>query len=261
MDMGGIVFMDRFQEIFNRIRDTQFEAIDRVAGWAAGAIAGERFAVVFGSGHSFLPVMDTFPRIGSYPGWMPIHEISSAYVATPLGNNGLRTALFVEKIPGFGRTVMENYRLDPRDIMVVISNSGVNCMGIEVALAAREQGVKTVALTSVSHSKANNSRHSSGKHLYEVCDDVIDNCVPAGDALVEIAGFPARVASVSTIANCIVMQTLSAQTASKLAARGYTTPVLPCINNEISPEQHVQMERMVDDYYAEQARRSAHFYK
>src|SRR5437762_4298646 len=176
--MHGNRFLERIAGVIGQIGETQQEAINTAAGWAAEAIAGDHLVFLFGSGHSFIATMDTYPRIGSYPGWLPIHELSTSYMPTILGNQALRQALYLEKVEGFGRVVLENYRLDPRDVMIVISNSGVNPMGIDVALSASEQGLKTVAITSLAHSTASKSRHSTGKRLYEVCDEVIDTCVP-----------------------------------------------------------------------------------
>src|SRR5437588_6549395 len=193
--MGDNEFLRRVSGIIDAISETQEDAIRVVAGWAADAIAADHLVFLFGSGHSFIATMDTYPRIGSFPGWFPIHELSTSYMPTVLGNQALRQALYLEKVEGFGRVVLENYRLDPRDVMIVISNSGVNAMGIDVAVGAREQGLKTVAITSLAHSRASKSRHSSGKRLYEVCDEIIDTCVPQGDALVTVPGFPHKVAS------------------------------------------------------------------
>lgn len=259
--MGAQQFLSAFREVFERIEETQLEAISKVARWGAETIAADRLIALFGSGHSFIPTMDTYPRIGSYPGWFPIHELSTSYMPTVLGSQGLRQTLFLEKVEGFGRLILENYRLHPQDILLVISNSGVNAMGIDVALSAREQGLKTVAITSLAHSKASKSRHSTGKRLFEVCDEVIDTHVPQGDALVEIPGFPHKVASASTIASCIIMQSLAAEVAENLAARGIRLPVFPSHNAEMSPEQHQMTENMVEEWYTEHARRTAGIYK
>ncbi|MBE3559892.1 MAG: SIS domain-containing protein [Ktedonobacteraceae bacterium] len=259
--MGAKQFFHALQEVYQQIEETQLETICKVAQWGADAIAADRLILLFGSGHSFLATMDTFPRIGSYPGWLPIHELSTSYIATVMGNQGLRQTLYLEKIEGFGRLVLENYRLDPRDVMVVISNSGVNPMGIDVALSAREQGLKTVAITSLAHSQQSGSRHSTGKRLFEVCDAVIDTCVPQGDSLVSIAGFPHKVASASTIASCIIMQSLAAEVARTLAERGISMPVFPSHNAGGSEEQRAAVEKMIDTWYAEQARRTAGIYK
>lgn len=259
--MGASQFLSEFRNVFDRIEETQVEAISKVAKWGADAIAADRLIVLFGSGHSFIPAMDTYPRIGSYPGWFPIHELSTSYMPTILGNQGLRQALYLEKVEGFGRVVLENYWLDPKDVMIVISNSGVNALGIDVALSAKEQGLKTVAITSLAHSRQSKSRHSSGKRLYEVCDEVIDTCMPEGDALVTIAGFPHKVASASTIAACIIMQALVAEVAQNLDKRGIRLPVFPSHNAEMTPEQRAATDAMADAWYVEHARRTRGIYK
>lgn len=259
--MSAQQFFSAFRTVFDQIERTQLAAIGKVADWAADSIAADRLVFLFGSGHSFIPTMDTFPRIGSFPGWLPIHELSTSYMANVLGNQGLRQALFIEKVEGFGRVVLENYRLDPRDTMICISNSGVNAMGIDVALAAKEHGLKTVAITSLAHSQASESRHSSHKRLFEACDVVIDTCVPQGDALVAVAGFPHKVASASTIASSIIMQSIAAETAQRLAGRGMSLPVYPSHNAKMTPDQEKAIEQMADAVLAEHARRISGIYK
>lgn len=259
--MSANQFFSAFRSVFNQIEDTQLATIQKIAQWGADAIAANHLIVLFGSGHSFIPTMDTYPRIGSYPGWLPIHELSTSYMPTVIGNQALRQTLFLEKIEGFGREVLKNYRLHPQDIMLVISNSGVNAMGIDVALSASEQGLKTVAITSLAHSKGSKSRHSSGKRLFEVCDEVIDTCVPQGDAQVTIPGFPHKVASASTIAGCMIMQSLVAEVAQGLSVRGVQLPVFPSHNAEMTPEQHAATEAMVQAWYGEHVRRTAGIYR
>lgn len=259
--MGASQFFSAFRNVFNQIEETQLGTISKVGKWGADAIAADRLILLFGSGHSFIPTMDTYPRIGCYPGWLPLHELSTSYMPTILGSQALRQTLFLEKVEGFGRVVLENYRLDPRDVIIVISNSGVNAMGIDVALSAKEQGLKPVAITSLTHSRMSKSRHSSGKRLFEICDEVIDTCVPAGDALVTIPGFPHKVASASTIAACIIMQSLVAEVAQNLDERGIQLPVFPSHNEEMTPEQHTAIEAMAQAWYAEHARRTAGIYK
>jgi uncharacterized phosphosugar-binding protein len=254
-------FLKRIAGIIDMIAETQEDAIKVAAEWAADAIAADHLVFLFGSGHSFIATMDTYPRIGSFPGWFPIHELSTSYMPTVLGNQGLRQTLFLEKVEGFGRLVMENYRVQPEDVMVVISNSGVNPMGIDVALVAKEHRLKTVAITSLAHSQQSASRHSSGKRLFEICDQVLDTCVPAGDALVEVSGLPHRVAAASTIAACVIMQSLVAETATRLAGRGTDLPVFPSHNAEMSPEEHQAVEGMVERWYVEHTRRTASVFK
>jgi uncharacterized phosphosugar-binding protein len=254
-------FLQALNGVLAQLEETQKDNITQAAQWVAEAIAEERFGVLFGSGHSYMAVSDTFPRIGSYPGWLPIHELSTSYIATIAGNQGLRQAMFLEKVEGFGDIVLSNYNLDPRDVMIVISNSGVNPMGIDIAMNAKRQGLKTVAITSLQHSQASDSRHSNGKRLFEVCDLTIDTCVPQGDAMIEVDGFGAKVGAASTIAASVVMQALATETAQKLADMGVSLPVFPSHNAKLSPEEHERVEKMADDVLKEFTRRTASLYQ
>src|SRR5574342_457143 len=117
-------FFQAFSGVFQRIETTQLENIHTAAAWVAEAIMADRFGVLFGSGHSYIPTMDIYPRIGSFPGWLPIHEMATSYIARMSGDIGLRQSLFLEKVEGYGKVVLANYALDERDVMIVFSNSG-----------------------------------------------------------------------------------------------------------------------------------------
>lgn len=70
---------------------------------------------------------------------------------------------------------MKKLDLRPQDCLVVISNSGRNPLGIEMAELAQKRGVKTIVVTALEVSKAGTSRRSDGKLLYEFGDVVLDN--------------------------------------------------------------------------------------
>jgi uncharacterized phosphosugar-binding protein len=248
-------------EISHQVESTQMGKIQLAATMAADAIAADRFAVMFGTGHSFMPIMDTFPRVGCFPGWLPIYELASTVVPMLSGNQGLRQVLFIEKAEGYGSVVLENYHLIPADVMFVISNSGTNTAGVEVALGAQERGLKVVAVTSVAHSQGSMSRHSSGKRLYEVADVVIDTCVPAGDAQVEIPGWAAKVGAVSTIIGMTIMQSVASETASILAGRGITLPVYPSHTSGQNGAEIAALEDEEERLMVEQSRRMAGMYR
>src|SRR5690606_13572023 len=74
--------------------------------------------------------------------------------------------------------------VDPADVFIIASNSGVNSSIVGMALAAKERGHQVIAVTSLAHTNAVETKHSSGKRLSEVADVVIDNLAPYGDATV-----------------------------------------------------------------------------
>ena len=85
--------------------------------------------------------------------------------------------------------VVQASQLRAGDVLVLGSVSGKNCGPIELALACRAKGVKTVGLTSTAYSKKVESLHSSGKKLGEVVDIAIDNGAPYGDDAVDIPSY------------------------------------------------------------------------
>src|SRR5260370_25669718 len=73
--MGASQFFSAFRNVFNQIEETPLQPISKVAQWSADTIAAERLIVLFGSVHSFIPTMGTYPRIGSYPRCLPIDQL------------------------------------------------------------------------------------------------------------------------------------------------------------------------------------------
>ena len=112
----------------------------------------------------------------------------------------------------------------PGDVVLVISNSGRNASPIEVAMEAREAGLKVIVLTSLDMSKATTSRHPSGKKLYELADLVLDNGGVPGDAAIDAAGFAYKVGPTSTMSGALILNLLSMEIIENLIAMGVTPP-------------------------------------
>jgi uncharacterized phosphosugar-binding protein len=212
--------------ILTEIAATQEEAISLASQWCSEAIAAGGFAHVFGSGHSRIPVEEMFPRYGSYPGFHPIVELSMTFHTQIAGANGQRQAMFIERVEGLADVILSNFHLNPADVMLVFSVSGASAVPIEIAMAARESGLRVVAATSVAHSKASHSLHSSGSRLLDHADIVIDLCTPVGDAGVYIEGLDTPVGPLSTIAAVAVANEIKVRTAELLHLKGRMPAVL-----------------------------------
>src|SRR5437016_6562295 len=119
--------------IFDRIEATQSAAIERASQICADAIAADGLVHLFGTGHSRIPVEEMFPRYGSYPGFHPIVELSMTYHTQVVGANGQRQAMFIERTEGLAEKILANFTLDPADVMMVFSASGLTAVPIEVA--------------------------------------------------------------------------------------------------------------------------------
>jgi len=115
---------------------------------------------------------------------------------------------------------------------------------VQLALDARDAGVYTIAITSVTYSSAETSRHPSGKRLFEVCDLVIDNHGCIGDAELEIEGFDGKVSPTSTVTGAAIINAIVAEAVAEFVARGVEPPVFMSANLDGGDEYNARiMER------------------
>lgn len=217
-------YREQVTKVLERIWATQTGSIEKAAAMMAESIAAGGLVHLFGSGHSVLPVQDVFPRYGSFPVFRPLMDARLQW-QNVLGSGGAKGLLWLERREGYAKVLFENEPIRKGDVMVVFSHGGMNAVGIEVAMEARERGLKVVAITSMDNQGRSTSTHSSGRKLSEVADVVIDNCVPAEDALVAIEGWKAPVAAGSTVAFVTIANSIVAEVAAQIGRRGMTPPV------------------------------------
>jgi uncharacterized phosphosugar-binding protein len=246
----ALAFLDGAQTILDKIRSTQIGAIEQAAQICSDSIANGGLVHLFGTGHSRIPVEEIFPRHGSFPGFHPIVELSLTHHTQVVGANGQRQAMFIEKIEGLGEVILRNFIFGPHDSMIIFSNSGVNGVVIDVALGAKARGLPLISVVSIAHCEASKSRHSSGKRLVDLSDVVIDNCSPAGDAMVHVEGLEYPVGPGSSIGYVAIVNALKCLVADQLTKRGQPPLVLTSgvlIGSEASADL---FDKTYDDYRA-----------
>lgn len=213
------------------IEQTQTGPIRRAAELMADSIEVERWVHTFGCGHATIPVEEMYPRIGGFVGFHPMIELPLSFFTHIVGEMGVHQFVFLERVEGYGDQIMKGYTFDRRDTMWLFSHSGINNVNIDVALRARELGMKVVVTGSAAEFAHKPSRHSSGKRLSEVADVVIDTCVPAADATVPLKNHRDRIAPVSTMAFVTVVWMTISTVAEILADRGVTLYIHPSHND------------------------------
>jgi uncharacterized phosphosugar-binding protein len=250
---SGLTFFHHARTLLDALESTQSDAVEEASRICADAIGPGGLVHLFGTGHSRIPVEEMFPRYGSYPGFHPIVELSLTFHTQVVGANGQRQAMFIERMPGLAEVILSNFNLTPPDAMMVFSVSGRNAVPVEMALAARERGLKVVAVTSVRESMAADPAHPSGSRLLDHADVVLDLCTPPGDALVAVPGVREPVGPGSSFAAIAIANAVKVRTAELLAARGLQLPVITSavlVGAQRSAE-------LFEAAYAEHARRAA----
>lgn len=213
-------YLDAAQRVLDHIRTTQVDEIEAAAEICAETIAQRGLVHLFGTGHSRILIEEIFPRHGSFPGFHPIVELSLTFHNQVVGANGQRQAMYLEHVEGLGGVILRNFVLKPPDSFIVISNSGVNEVVVDVALEASKCGLPVICIVSRAHCEAAAAKHSSGKKLPDVADVTLDNGSPAGDAMVRVDGLEDPVGPGSTVGGAAVVNALKCRVAQKLTERG-----------------------------------------
>jgi uncharacterized phosphosugar-binding protein len=217
--MSAIKYYENISEVLKNIRNTQESKIQVAGEKLATAIASGNRVYLYGSGHSVIPVMDIFPRYGSFVGFFPLYDPRLMW-SNVVGPNGARELLWLERKEGYAEVFLQSYPLEPGDVMIVFSHGGMNAAPIEAALYAKKKGLTVITVSSLANAAVAKATHSSGKNLPDVADIAIDNCVAPEDSQVDI-GRPEKVAAGSTMAVVFVAMSLVAETGARLVAKGF----------------------------------------
>ena len=223
--MSAEVYFKEAAAALARVAETQRDAIGRAAGLMVDAILGDRCLFSFGATHSFILTEELVYRTGGLMLINPIYPHGMNLSVRPM----TQTSRF-ERIPGLGAELLAGTPAKRGDVLILASTSGCNAVTIDMALAAREQGIRTIGITALAYTLAVASRHPSGHKLVDLCDVVIDNGAPYGDAAVDIPGFPQKVGPLSSLTGIAIVNALAAETAARLMAANVIPPVFMSAN-------------------------------
>lgn len=138
------------------------------------------------------------------------------------------------------RFAVKNSPLKAGDVMLLGSVSGKNRAPVELALACHEKGLIVVGFTSLAYTAQVQSLHPSGKKLCDVCDVVIDNGAPYGDASVEIEGWEFDTCPISGVSSIIAGWMIWESVIKNLRAKGIDPTVFMSVNREGGMDRYLK---------------------
>lgn len=212
-------YMDKVTEILKVVKENESGVIQEAINLMTEANLNKQSVFIFGASHAGILMEEMYYRAG---GMMTINPIFGREVM--LDRSPITFTSQMERLEGYGMSLASTVDFKENDVLILHSVSGRNPIIIDIAIAAREKGVKLIGLTNVSYSKSVTSRHSSGKRLFEVVDIVIDNHGDIGDACCDIKGIEQKVGASSTVVGASILNTIIVETCQKLVDSGVKYP-------------------------------------
>lgn len=234
--MSANAYLERGIKALQSMLSSQGANLSRAADLLTQAIAGGKAIFSFGASHSFILTEELVYRTG---GLMLINPIYPHGMNTFVRPMTLTSRL--ERVAGLGRELLEGSPAREGDVLLIASTSGRNSVVIDMALRAREKKIGLIGITSLEYSRGVSSRHPSGKKLADLCDVVIDNGAPYGDAAVEIPGFPQTVGPLSTLTGVAAVNAVVAEVVSRLVQQGLQPPVFMSANLDGGDEYNARL--------------------
>lgn len=199
-----------------RLLDDNADAIAAAADAIERTAKADGLVYVFGTGHSHTMAEEAHYRAGGLALTVPI------LAGVTMVHEGAVAGTVFERMPGIVAPVFARYPIGPNDVLIVVSNSGVNTATVEAAMIGKAAGATVIAITSESYSKL----VAQGRtRLADVADIVLDNGGPPGDATTSVRGSDLRVGPVSTSTGAALMNAVFAEAAARLQSAGVAAPI------------------------------------
>ncbi len=230
---GQEQYLKEFERCIALLR-SQKNVFDVVSTKIFESLKSEGILHVFGSGHSHSFAEEMFHRAG---GLVPVNALLEEHLMPHAGPSQVGP---MERLVGVGTIIFNKYDLRKGEVLLLASNSGINAATVELAEKAKQAGLTTVGITSLTHSKGVPAR--SGKKLYEVVDHVIDTGTPVGDACVMLSGLPVKVAPLSGAVSLVIGELITAQVAEIFSQNKLEAPVYQSANTPGGDERNKALE-------------------
>lgn len=220
-------YLKKIIENLTKIENEEKESLAAATILVADTIKNGGLIFVFGCGHSHLPGLDAFYRAGGLANVSPMLDTDLML------HNGAAKSSRMEKMIGIAPEIFRRYCPSEKDIIFIFSASGKNRLPIEMAITAKEAGVKSIGISSSHYFK-------KGGELHEHVDIHLDCKVPYGDACIDVG--EAKMGGLSTSAACFILNSCLIEGAKLALAEGAAPPIYISGNVEGGREHNIGLE-------------------
>lgn len=232
-------YFEKIQEKLQLVLEQEKKSMENVAEKIANTIQANGIIHLFGCGHSHMLTEEMFYRAG---GLVPVKPI---FIEELMLHKGAVRSSYLERQIDYAEGFMYDQDIQPQDLVIVISTSGINPVPIDVAIHAKNQGAYVVGMSSFFYVDGQASRHNSGEFLSEVVDLALNNHVTKGDAALTYKHSPTPFGPTSTIIGATMLNAIFAEAIKRMIHNGFEAPVFLSGNID-GADKHNQ--RLIEKY-------------
>lgn len=217
------------QRILDEIYHSQQDAIEQAADLISNTLIEGGQLHLWDTGHTI--GNEAVNRAGGLMAMTPLQfdlKIINTIAYSPIIPK--EPKLTEDQIRGFVGYTLANSNLKKGDALIIGSVTGARTIAVEVALQAKELGVKIVGITSMNYSQWVNVKHSSGKKLYDLSDVVIDNICEIGDAIVQVEEMNGKICPTTGITAGMIIWLMCAEIVEKMLQKNKKPDVFLSMN-------------------------------
>ena len=229
---GILAYSTAITRLQQKVIESQLETLGVIAGLMTEAVMAERRIFLFGTGHAHMMAEESYFRAGGIAAAVPIFTPQ----VLMLHESALMSSR-LERMAALAGPILDEHDPQPGELLFINADSGSNALPVQMAIEARQRGLRTVGVCSLAYAQAA-PVSAVGKKLYEVTEFVLDNGGTPGDAMLPVDGLPWRVAGSSTIIAATLWNCLLAETVMRLAKAGAETPIFASYNMPGAIEQN-----------------------
>ena len=231
-------YLDRVIAILRKVQEENALLLSQTADWIFETIQNGHCVYIYGCTHAGIITQEAFYRTGG------LAVINPIFVpGTMVSDKPITLTSAVERLTGYGSVVVEQAGICEGDLLILHSVSGRNSMPVDMAAAAKAKGARIIGITSMDYTTQVQSRHPSGRNLYELCDLVIDNHCPYGDALIPLQTDGLRVGPGSTVIGVAIWNEIVCLTAKRFEQQGLIPPVFSSANVDGGENKNLKLYR------------------
>lgn len=213
-------YFELIEKRIAEVYDSQSDKLRQVATILGDCMTSGGVVQLFGVKHGEEFVNELVYRAG---GIAPLHgfKLKDMMLKGLIDQKDIDSGVIYNKVE-LADIFLNNYQVDDRDMIVLVSYQGNEPVVLELAKKYKEKGQKVVALVNLKSIEKNDSK------LLDYCDAYLDMQADDPDIAMHINGYAIGQLS-STVSN-VIAQMITAEVYNYYISKGLTAPVLLSAN-------------------------------